>query len=54
MKIKDWLSAIASLGDDDAIIGGIRQYNGQTYYDLTLTSDLGNDELYDCTPENGN
>jgi hypothetical protein len=51
MKIKEWIECLESLGDEDALVGEIREYNGNTYYDLTITTDLGDGEFYDCTPE---
>jgi len=50
MKIKDWIAALESIGDEDAIIGDIYEVNGRSYHELTITTDEG-EEFYDVTPE---
>jgi len=48
MKIKDWIAALESIGDDEAIVGDVYEANGRAYHELTITTDEG-EEFYDVT-----
>jgi hypothetical protein len=54
MQIKDWLTYIAAIGDDDTYIGDSRYHNGAIYYDLTLVKEDGIDGMYPLHSSEGN